>query len=239
MANWAHYISEPREKLFAQLILYYLVLGGLVFWIPSLIVIEAVDQVITSTAAFVGPSTDGSAQSLADYLASDASTEWTKDLNWYELVWSTIVVFFLCLPLTWVYRGTRRQEKTVQSVIETIMILPVVTVGIIMMVQNSLALAFSLGGIFAGVQFRSRLREIADTHYIFASIGLGLACGVGLIDFAFVMSACFCFAVYSLWHVNYASDAGRLHMSRHEAQGEASPEEALDEAEETEQVASN
>jgi hypothetical protein len=210
MTNWVHYISEPREKLFAQLTIYYVSIAIIFLWLPTVI---PMGEFVAATASAVGAVPEGT-ESLRDYLHNESGTAWRQKLNWLSLVWSSVSVFLLCLPVTWVYRGTRRPEQTLQSVVETVMILPVVTVGIIMMVQDSLPLAFSLGGIFAGVQFRSRLRQIADTHYIFAAIGLGLACGIGMMDFAYVMSICFCFAVYALWHANYSSDAAKPHLTR-------------------------
>jgi hypothetical protein len=214
MTDWVHFISEPRDKLFTQLTLYYVTIAVVFLWLPTVI---PMGEFVTKTASAVG-AIPVDTKNLADYLSNESGTAWTQRLNWLSLVWSSISVFLLSLPITWVYRGTRRPDQTLQSVIETVMILPVVTVGIIMMVQDSLPLAFSLGGIFAGVQFRSRLRQIADTHYIFASIGLGIACGIGALDFAYVMSICFCFAVYALWHANYAQDASKPHMTRRSEQ---------------------
>ena len=63
------------------------------------------------------------------------------------------------------------------------------------MVQNSLALAFSLAGIVAGVSYRTRLKDSADALYIFFSIGIGLAAGTQSLGIAMVMSLFFAFAV--------------------------------------------
>ena len=53
----------------------------------------------------------------------------------------------LMMPISWVYVITNRAKRIEQSFVQTIVILPIVVTGIAMIVQNSLALAFSLAGI--------------------------------------------------------------------------------------------
>ncbi len=65
----------------------------------------------------------------------------------------------LMLPVTWVYVQTRRKKWFDQSVVQTLIILPLVVAGVILLVQNSTALAFSLGGIVGAVSFRNILRD--------------------------------------------------------------------------------
>ncbi|MGH7526464.1 MAG: hypothetical protein ACREMX_07145, partial [Gemmatimonadales bacterium] len=66
--------------------------------------------------------------------------------------------FLLMLPVSWVYILTRQKKGFRQSVVQTLLILPIVVAGIVLLVKNSIALAFSLGGIVAAVSFRNTLR---------------------------------------------------------------------------------
>ena len=68
--------------------------------------------------------------------------------------------FLLMLPVTWVYILTRQKKGYRQSVVQTLVILPIVVAGVVLLVKNSLALAFSLGGIVGGGQ----LPEYASRH---------------------------------------------------------------------------
>src|SRR5712691_4132426 len=81
--------------------------------------------------------------------------------------------FALMLPVTWIYIMTRRRKGFRQSVVQTLVILPVVVAGVVFLVKNSLALAFSLGGIVAAVSFRNTLRDTKDAVYIFLATGVG------------------------------------------------------------------
>lgn len=49
-----------------------------------------------------------------------------------------------------------------RSLVETMILLPMIVTGIVIVVHNSIALAFSLAGIVAGVQFRNALKSLGD-----------------------------------------------------------------------------
>ncbi len=97
----------------------------------------------------------------------------------------------LMLPVAWVYNRIHRNDAHDHSLDETALILPSVVAGIVMVVQYSLALAFSLAGIVAGVQFRRALSDTFDTLFIFVAIGVGIAAGIKALEIAFVMTAFF------------------------------------------------
>ena len=75
-----------------------------------------------------------------------------------------------------------------------------------MIVQDSLALAFSLAGVTAAVRFRFSLAEPAHALYIFMAIALGLGAGIGAIDISFVVSAAFVYINMFLWKLDYGAD---------------------------------
>jgi hypothetical protein len=62
------------------------------------------------------------------------------------------------------------------------------------MVQHSLALAFSLAGIVAGVRFRRALSDTFDTLFILTSIGVGIAAGIKSIEIAIILTVFFNYA---------------------------------------------
>ncbi len=113
----------------------------------------------------------------------------------------------LIIPVSWVYFMTSRSAKMDQAFIQTIVILPVVVTGIAMIVMNSIALAFSLAGIVAAVRFRFSLAIPSDAMYIFVSIGVGLACGIGAVGIAMVISAAFVLTTLAIWRLEYGKSA--------------------------------
>ena len=101
----------------------------------------------------------------------------------------------LMLPVSWLYKGIHSEGEHDQSLDETTLILPAVVAGIVMVVQHSLALAFSLAGIVAGVQFRRALSDTFDTLFIFVAIAVGIAAGIKALDIAFVLTLFFAFGI--------------------------------------------
>jgi hypothetical protein len=122
--------------------------------------------------------------------------------------------FFLMLPVTWVYILTRQKKGFRQSVVQTLVFLPIVVAGIVLLVKNSIALAFSLGGIVAAVSFRNTLRDTKDAVYIFLAIGVGLAAGVQVMSAAAVMSFLFNVVVLIFWYTDFGRVPAQLEGPR-------------------------
>ncbi len=59
------------------------------------------------------------------------------------------------------------------------MVLPICATTIVLLIQDNLALAFGLAAMVAAVRFRVALQEVMGGIYIFSSICVGLAAGIG------------------------------------------------------------
>jgi hypothetical protein len=110
----------------------------------------------------------------------------------------------LMLPVTWVYMSARPSGgQHNQNVVQTLIFLPLVVAGIVFIVQNSLALAFSLAGVVGAVRFRTTLRDTRDLVYIFLSIVVGFAAGVQSLAVGAVVSIIFNFVLIVTWRYDY------------------------------------
>jgi len=121
----------------------------------------------------------------------------------------------IMIPVTWVYMVTRRHRGYDESVVHTLLILPVTVTGIVMIVQNSVALAFSLAGIVAAVRFRTTLDDTKDAVYVFLAIGVGLASGVQALGVAVVLSVIFNVVILLLWYTRF----GNIYADQHARAG--------------------
>jgi len=110
------------------------------------------------------------------------------------MVWSLAVV----MPVAWTLMRTRRLRYD-PSLVHTILLLPIVVSGVVLVVKNSLALAFALAAIVAGVRFRQKLDEPEEAVYVLLALGIGLAAGVQALDIALVMSMVFTIVVMTFW----------------------------------------
>ena len=113
-----------------------------------------------------------------------------------------ISAILLSLPVAWVYIVTRAKRGYQQSVVQSLILLPLVVAGVVLLVKHSLALAFSLAGIVAAVRFRNTLDDSKDAVYIFLATGIGLAAAVN-VPIAAVISAIFNSAILVLWYTDF------------------------------------
>ena len=112
----------------------------------------------------------------------------------------------LALPVAWIYGLTRHKRGYQQSVVQTLMVLPPLVAGVVVLVKYSLALAFSLAGIVAAVRFRNTLEDSKDAVYIFLSTAIGLAAAVQL-PVAAVISVVFNGIILALWYTDFGRSA--------------------------------
>jgi len=123
---------------------------------------------------------------------SDRGPTWlTGATSLFYAMFSTLL---LMLPVSWVYKSIHADSVYDHSIDTTALVLPAVVAGIVTMVQHSLALAFSLAGIVAGVRFRRALSDTFDTLFILSSIGVGIAAGIKSIEIAVVLTVFFNYA---------------------------------------------
>jgi hypothetical protein len=128
--------------------------------------------------------------------------QWPSDMT--SATVAMIVAGLLALPVAWIYVLTRQKKGFRQSQVHTLVMLPIVVAGVVVLVKNSLALAFSLAGIVAAVRFRNTLEDSKDAVYIFVATGIGLSAGVDL-PVAVALSIIFNLVALGLWY----SDLGR------------------------------
>ena len=118
----------------------------------------------------------------------------------------------MALPVSWVYMEIREEHQYDQALDNTIVMLPVVVTGVVVIVQHSLALAFSLAGIAGAVRFRNSLKSTGDALFILLSIGIGLAAGIGALELAFAMSFGFNLCFMLLWLRQYGGRGDKRFM---------------------------
>jgi hypothetical protein len=112
----------------------------------------------------------------------------------------------LMIPLTWTYMSAKQEIGYHKSFVRALIVLPICAATIVLLIQDSLALAFGLAALVAAVRFRVALAEAIDGIFIFAAICVGLSAGVGYLGIATVMTVFFCFASLVLWQLDYGSN---------------------------------
>jgi hypothetical protein len=193
------------SKLLLEITAYYLVIGLAIFialkiWpeLRSYLPIGGVEQLIAQ------PSKNPLEASEAVRAAHVAN--YGQSVFW--LVVAIIAAIVVSLPVSWVYMAVRQGQEYDQSLVNTIIVLPMVVTGIVIIVQNSLALAFSLAGIAGAVRFRNSLKSSGDALFILLAVGIGLSAGIGAIELACVITIAFNYCFALLWITEYGEREG-------------------------------
>lgn len=209
---------RSRKVPFLRLLAYYLavvaVLVALAFLVPT--VREAFLAPINQSAT----ASQGEALLTGNLPAEAAGEVAVSGPVWEHIVERVIITLLavvgalaLVAPVAWVYMFTKRLRYD-PSLVQSVIILPLAVAGIVIIVKNSLALAFSLAGIVAAVRFRNTLKDPKDAVYIFLAISIGLASGVQALDVALVISLAFNLVVLLLWKYNVGAIYSRGHGPR-------------------------
>jgi hypothetical protein len=191
------------SKLLLEITAYYFVLGFAIFltvklWpdLRNYLPIGGVEQLIAQPTKNPLEASAIRAEHVANF---------GQSIFW--LVVAIVAALLVSLPVSWVYMAVRGGDEYDQSLVNTIIVLPMVVTGIVIIVQNSLALAFALAGIAGAVRFRNSLKSSGDALFILLSVATGLSAGIGAIELAAVISLAFNYTFAMLWVTEYGERA--------------------------------
>lgn len=200
-------------RMAAKVSVYYVLLSAAV-WLTISIFPSVVDQLPLGGVGDIADYGSASVYDLEEALLSADNEELEEIATattrarlargpaWLQgaisLVYVMTATLLLMLPVSWVYRAIHTDSVYDHSIDTTTLVLPAVVAGIVTVVQHSLALAFSLAGIVAGVRFRRALSDTFDTLFILASIGVGISAGVKSIEIAVVLTVFFNYAAIAV-----------------------------------------
>lgn len=121
--------------------------------------------------------------------------------NTLTVVLSALALGFL---ISLVYIQTHKHEGYSGNFAVTMIMLPAIIAMIILLVGSNLARAFSLAGAFSLIRFRSAPGDPKDIAYVFFTLGVGLACGMGYILYAAAFAMILCIIMVVLSVTKYA-----------------------------------
>jgi len=232
---------KPTYRLLRKVVLYHLALAIVVFGValafPGLIAelpIGGVTELAESGEVTVSSVDDRPPAASPDFEIVETFIRATSELDRLgyarQLIMVLIGVWLLMLPVSWVHKGIHRVSSYDHSMDETTLILPGIVAAIVLVVQHSLALAFSLAGIVAGVHFRRALQDTFDALFILVAIGTGIAAGVQALEIAAILTLFFCYATLYVYYMgdglqsHYDAHQKALKRARKEAAAEQAPE---------------
>lgn len=194
----------PATRLFIKLTVYYVAVTAAVLIAVSLVPDLRAFMPFGGVEALMSRPAD----SLGGMLAPNAAEIGNLRESLYWLAITIMGALLTALPVSWMYMAIRNPKDYDQSLVDTIIVMPIVVTSIIIIVQNSLALAFSIAGIAAAVRFRNSLKSSGDALFILNAVGIGLSAGIGALELAIVMTIAFNYTFLALWVTDYGDRKG-------------------------------
>ncbi len=102
-----------------------------------------------------------------------------------------------------VYRWTHTEPGYSTRFVNSIVSLPMITAIVVMVIGNNLARAFGLVGAMSLIRFRTAIKDPEDTVFIFFSLAVGMAAGVGLHSTAITGTMFIGIVIYILSQFNH------------------------------------
>ena len=187
------------------------------FGVPHLALLVALSGPAVGVAQGQSASTAGSDSAMLSQVASPDTTlpespgaglahrqrKVTRQLGELEPVvewqWGAILAtalamtgaIVLTMPVALAYMWTKPSPEYDPSVMHSSIILAPTIAGILIVIQGSLAMAFSLAGVATAVRFRNSLKDTNDAVYVFVAVAIGLAAGGQALDIALAISVIF------------------------------------------------
>ena len=103
-----------------------------------------------------------------------------------QILGAILMSFVLCSVFTLVYRVTFQGFSYSRSFIQTMILGGMVVSMLIMAIGNNLARGLGILGTLAIIRFRTPVRDPRDMVFLFASLGVGIACGAHVFNVAII-----------------------------------------------------
>ena len=128
-----------------------------------------------------------------------------------NIVANLVLTFVLALAVAFVYKKTHRGLSYSQGFLFTLIIISIITTIAMMVIGNSLAVAFGLLGAFSIIRFRTPVKDAKDTGYIFFSLVEGMAVGTNNHLIAIVSTVVVLLVIWFLHKSNF----GAIHKNEY------------------------
>ena len=140
---------------------------------------------------------------------SQARTEEERGIVAVRVLLRFLIAAFLAMLLAFRWRRGISITKRNPYVAQTQILLAVVAAAMMIIVGDSAARAFGIFAAASLVRFRTNIRDPKETTVLLICLGVGLACGVGRLDMALILTI---FVLVVLWILEHF-ESGQIFRS--------------------------
>lgn len=123
--------------------------------------------------------------SFLDFLAASSSTQ---SLSLQHVISALLLSFVLCSVIAKLYQLTFQSLSYSRAFVHTLILGGMIVCMVMMSMGDSIARGVGVLGALSLIRFRTVVRDPRDMMFLFASLGLGIACGAGM--FAVAVAGC-------------------------------------------------
>ena len=128
---------------------------------------------------------------MLEFLISQNSSE---DPTFLSILMAVLSSFFLSFLIVITYEITTRDLTRSANFTQSLALISIVAATVMQAIGDSLARGLGMLGALAIIRFRTRLDNPRNMTFMFASLAVGISCGVFGFTIAFVGTAIFCLA---------------------------------------------
>lgn len=112
------------------------------------------------------------------------------------ILFTTALTIVLSLLLVVTYDKTTHALGRSPSFVQALLLMSIVTATIMQSIGDSLAISFGIFGALAMIRFRSSISDPRDIAFIFATMAIGISCGVHSYQNAIIGTFTFCLIIF-------------------------------------------
>lgn len=128
----------------------------------------------------------------------------TVEINTMTVLVALGVACALALYIFFVYRIVTRKTFYSKNFNISLAGVTVITAALILTMQSSVVLSLGMVGALSIVRFRTAVKDPMDLMFLFWSISVGIICGAGLAQIAFILSVVITLGILILDHMPVA-----------------------------------
>ncbi len=130
----------------------------------------------------------------------------------FDIAANLLVALICGMIISLVYRFTYKGPSYSVTFVNSLVMLCMITSVVILVIGNNLARAFGLVGAMSIIRFRTAVRDVQDIIFIFFSLTIGMAAGVGLAEVAILATLIVSSVIILLVTTDFASPKKRQHL---------------------------
>ncbi len=152
----------------------------------------------------------------------------TGNITIISLVYSSLLAFVLSTLIAITYEKTYRALSYSRNYVQTLILISIVASTVMQAVGDNLARGLGIMAAMAVIRFRTNFKDSRDIVFVFASLAVGVSCGVNGYSIAIVGTAMFIIAAFILYVSPFGESSFFDGMLRFSLENESDNKEALE-----------